>query len=210
MTIDCMSWVTARKWPQHHAHAGAGGETPVSTEAPMQCPSCGSSDHAHKVLEEDLHVIACNGCGGYWLRATEYWQWLRRHGPPRPEKQPDTAITVTDSKRPKTCPECGTILTAYQVGHGADFAIEHCALCGGVWFDKNEWEALHSRNLHDHVHRIFAASWQHALRATEAAKTHEQRVHTLLGDQDYERARELKEWLRSHPRRAVILAYLEW
>lgn len=174
----------------------------------MKCPSCGNNNSSHRELEGGLHTTECAGCGGNWLRSFEYWKWLHAHGPVLEEKLPDAPVEVSDSTQPKTCPECGMLLTKYRVGHGTDFAIERCGICGGIWFDKNEWEALRSRNLHDQVHQIFSAPWQHAIRAREAAEAHELRIRGLLGDEDYEKARQTREWLASHPKRSVVLAYL--
>jgi hypothetical protein len=78
-----------------------------------------------------------------------------------------------------------------------------------MWLDRGEWEALRAAGLHARLHTFFADSWQHHLRHQEARRLHEQRLRALLGDESLDRAREFKEWLRNHPHRNIIAAYLE-
>ena len=54
----------------------------------------------------------------------------------------DVTFEVKDVQGAKICPECGRILLKYKVGHGLDFFVDHCSGCGGIWLDKNEWNAL--------------------------------------------------------------------
>ncbi|MEW6250749.1 MAG: zf-TFIIB domain-containing protein [Planctomycetota bacterium] len=151
----------------------------------------------------------CETCGGAWIKGYQYWRWLHAHGANLPERPPaGAAPPVADSPAVKLCPDCGHMLRRARVGHDVQFSIERCGTCGGFWLDRNEWEVLESRNLHDDLHFIFSAAWQHQIADEEARRTHEQRVPTLLGPQDYARARELKDWVQTHPQRPVIMAYL--
>ena len=140
----------------------------------------------------------------------QYWKWLERHGANLPEKPPaDDEPTAADDSGPgKICPECGHFLTRCRVGHGVDFHVDRCATCGGLWFDRNEWEILKARNLHDDVHFIFSAAWQHRLAEDEQRETYEHRVATLLGEADYGRVRDFKRWVAEHEKRSTVMAYL--
>jgi Zn-finger nucleic acid-binding protein len=119
-----------------------------------------------------------------------------------------TELPVADSTKAKLCPECGHILTRRMVGHGIDFQIDRCGACGGIWFDKNEWEILRDRNLHDDVHFIFSSAWQHRLVEDQQKKTHEKRIETILGPSDYAQLKDFKKWILNHPRRSTMMAYL--
>ena len=106
------------------------------------------------------------------------------------------------------CVDCGRILRRYKVGHDIDFMLDHCAECNGVWFDKNEWAILKSRNLHDDVHFIFSSAWQHRIVEDEQKKAYKKRIETMLGEEDYSRVNAFKEWAATQSKRNTIMAYL--
>lgn len=173
----------------------------------MRCPLCDRASLSRKELEEYLAVKECNKCGGYWISADVYWKWLKKHGRTFPEKPFSEVInTLEDSQKAKICPDCGHILIKYRVGHGISFYLDHCNNCNGVWFDKNEWETLKSRNLHDDIHSIFTTPWQEKVRKEESSKRLEKIYAEKFGD-DYAEIKKIKKWLDEHPRKSTILAY---
>jgi Zn-finger nucleic acid-binding protein len=176
----------------------------------MNCPVCDKGTLHSLESKEPPQRLVCGKCGGQWIKSYQYWKWLKAYGENLPEKPPEEGLDlpVTDSKKAKLCPECGHFLTRNKVGHGIDFHIDRCQTCGGIWFDKNEWEILKSRNLHDDVHFIFSAAWQNRIRQEEQQELYEERVETLLGPQDYERVRAFKSWAAEHSKRNTIMAYL--
>jgi Zn-finger nucleic acid-binding protein len=176
----------------------------------MQCPVCENSVLKHQELDKGLMAKHCLQCEGSWLPSFQYWRWLEKHGERLPEKETEEGcfLPPADSKAGKLCPECGRFLTAQQVGHGVAFRLDRCATCGGIWFDKNEWATLKNRNLHDEVHLIFSAAWQSARKKQARSETYEQRIHTILGDSDYQHILEFQEWLKAHPQKSSIMSYL--
>ena len=143
-------------------------------------------------------------------KAFQYWKWLKAHGESLPEKPLEDAeqFDVADSTNAKLCPECGHFLSRKRVGHGVNFQIDRCATCGGFWFDKNEWEILKNRNLHDDVHFIFSSAWQHRILDEDLRETYSKRIEIILGQQDWTKARDFKRWTASHPERNTIMAFL--
>ena len=180
----------------------------------MKCPVCKSAylhSLEHLLEPEELpYKLVCDKCGGKWIKAFQYWKWLKAHGENLPEKPLEDAeqLDVADSTNAKLCPECGHFLSRKRVGHGVNFQIDRCATCGGFWFDKNEWEILKSRNLHDDVHFIFSSAWQHRISAEDLRETYEKRIEIILGQQDWTKARDFKRWTASHPKRNTIMAFL--
>ncbi len=77
-----------------------------------------------------------------------------------------------------------------------------------MWFDRNEWEVLKSRNLHDDVHTIFTAFWQSGVRKEEMRKNLDYMYLTKFGEEDYAEIKRVRAWLDEHPRRTELLAYL--
>src|SRR3954447_21880627 len=146
------------------------------------CPSCRDRTLTSTQLEPLLPSHRCGRCGGHWLRGEEYFRWLNH--PDRKQNEPIDAVAgdqVRDSTRAMLCPECGKLLSRYRVGHGLTFFIDHCAGCGGVWLDVNEWEALKRAQLDGRVHRIFSAAWQAQILRDEQRHAAEHRLSVQIG-----------------------------
>ncbi|NES21987.1 MAG: hypothetical protein F6K41_24460 [Symploca sp. SIO3E6] len=173
----------------------------------MKCPVCPTIDLKTSKLESNLKAGKCHKCDGKWISSSDYWDWLDEQGEILPEKQPDSMpIEVSDVQKAKLCPECRRIMLRYKVGHGMTFTLDQCSSCG-FWFDENEWEALRERNLHDEVNRIFSASWQAQIRQEEAQKFLESMYFDHL-QEDYDKVKQIKEWIENHPEKDLIQGYL--
>ena len=123
----------------------------------MKCPICKSVELIEHALPEGPASHRCAQCGGQWVESKRYWAWLETPGRNEsPAVSSDANYTVVDSIKAKICPECGHLLSRAKVGHGANFHIDRCAHCGGIWFDALEWESLRALGLHDDVHFIFS------------------------------------------------------
>jgi hypothetical protein len=105
------------------------------------------------------------------------------------------------------CPESGTLMTRFKVGHGFPFAIDR-SITGGVWLDGGEWEALRHRNFHDEIHLVFTAPWQKQVRTERAQATYEATLRSALGDDLLDRLTALRAELLDHPNKSLALAYL--
>ncbi len=175
----------------------------------MDCPSCKTGLLVDKTLEENLRAEQCSDCGGCWLSSEAYQRWLDGHGPTLPEKPySEVSFDVVDSSLAKLCPACGRMLLKFKVGHGIDFHLDRCGGCNGVWLDRNEWEVLASRNLHDEVHSIFTTYWQQQVRGDELRASMTRRYQGRFGTEDYQEIRRIRAWLDGHPLRPALLAYL--
>ncbi len=179
----------------------------------MKCPVCKTEELALSALEGLLSSRHCNKCGGNWIQSFEYWKWREHHREKLPEFEESAAAPApnppaTGALVVKHCPECRSILVRYKVGHGFSFSLDQCGNCRGVWFDKDEWEALKARNLHDDVYTIFTAPWQSQVRREESQRNQEQIYLKKFGEEGVEEIKRMKEWIDSHPRKHEILAYL--
>jgi hypothetical protein len=76
-----------------------------------------------------------------------------------------------------------------------------------MWFDAGEWAALVERNLHDDLLQMVFDDWQREVARSERRDNTEDQFRRQLGD-DYERIREIKTWIDTHPRRSELYAYL--
>jgi len=162
-------------------------------------------------IENNLTSHDCGKCGGNWIPSFEYWKWREQHKESLPEKSAGQAIPPNPSTGAlvaKLCPECNRILIRYKVGHGVNFSLDQCGNCGGVWFDKDEWEALKGRQLHDDVYSVFTAPWQAQVRSQESRRAEEEIYRGKFGEEGFDEIRRMKEWIEEHPRKQEILAYL--
>ena len=176
----------------------------------MKCPICKTEELTLTSLDDALTARHCDVCGGNWIPSFEYWKWRDAHKENLPSKdpEPNAPNPSTGVLAAKLCPECNRILVKYKVGHGVAFSLDLCGNCGGIWFDKDEWEALRSRNLHDDVHMIFTATWQSRVRSEDARREAERLYRSKFGAEGFEEVRRMKEWIEDHPRKHEILAYL--
>jgi Zn-finger nucleic acid-binding protein len=184
----------------------------------MKCPVCKKvALEAHENADGPV-THACGGCGGKYVKSSQYFAWLDRHGENVPERPADQApaLPVADSKPGKLCPECGAFLIRHEVGHDIDFAIDRCGRCGGIWLDGNEWETLVARGLHDDVHMVFSEAYQTELKRRRRADEYGQTVTDILdekltkqlGEADFAKLKEFQQWLAAHDQAEQIYAYL--
>jgi len=97
----------------------------------------------------------------------------------------------------------------YRVLPNVHFYLDRCGNCNGVWFDKNEWEVLVARNLHDKVNQFFTQPWQTKIRDEAAHAMLEQLYLEKFGTEDYAKIKDIWNWLMQNPHRAMLLAYLQ-
>jgi len=174
----------------------------------MNCPVCKSSELIPKELELGLPALRCDHCGGKWIRGAVYWKWLDEH-PNLPERQQAaTGLALAESSRFVDCPECRFRMAKYLVGHGFSFTLDHCQGCKGIWLDRNEWEALKARNLHDDVNAMLTAFWQHEAQKELRKQRMEQIYIGRFGADDYAEIEKTRAWLATRPNKQELLAYL--
>jgi len=175
----------------------------------MHCPVCKTRQLTRVDLDEQLKAATCDGCGGHWLSYSDYDAWLKAHGETLPERFfSDVTFQLEDVQGAKICPECGRILLKYSGGHGLDFCLDHCGGCGGVWLDKNEWEALRARNLHDEIHKVFSTSWQAQVRGDRMRERLEAAYKSRFGAEAYQKVKDVRAWIQAQPQKNALLSFL--
>lgn len=160
-------------------------------------------------IAEGLHVYQCPETAGVWIPARAYWSWLQAQ-PERLKHLPQSGAvseSSDDDIAVKLCPESGTLMFPYRVGHGFNFRIDR-SVTGGIWLDGGEWEQLKERNFHDELHLVFAAPWQRAERIAQQKAVIEKSFRAKLGDELYDRLSSLHGELAGHPHRAEAIALL--
>ena len=159
-------------------------------------------------LESGLNAYRCPRSGGHYITAHDYLNWLQQQParlPHLPQSEPAESSDASAAVR--ICPETGTLMTRYKVGHGFTFAIDR-SITGGIWLDSGEWEALKQRNFHDEINLVFTAPWQKHIRTAQAQATYGETLRSSLGQDLLDRLTALRTDLTDHPHRNLALSYL--
>lgn len=160
-------------------------------------------------LVDGLCVMRCPASGGAWLRPGAYWAWREGGGAERVSAGDGEDVAPdADSAAGKRCPEDGAFLIRHRVGHGLDFHLDRCGHCGGIWFDREEWEAVARAGLAKDLNFIFTSAWQAEVRRQHAEAKRETRLRDRLGDDAYDKLRDVRAWIDAHPRGPEMLAFL--
>jgi Zn-finger nucleic acid-binding protein len=174
----------------------------------MNRPVCKKDRLRPKTLENNLPAYQCTACGEVWLSSEKYYHWLRDQ-PETPEiKGVPEPMPVAESEHARISPESNGILRRYKVWPNQDFYIDRDERTQSIWLDKGEWEYLVARNLHDDIHLFFMPQWQEKLRDEESRQRFEEIYRKRYGDADYERIKEIREWIYAHPQSNTLLAFL--
>ena len=88
------------------------------------------------------------------------------------------------------------------------FLIDRCRNCNGLWFDRDEWQTLRSRNLLHLLPHLTSDEWQRELHQAELEAQEERRLLSELDPRDLARIREIKAWLDGHPNRTTLFRLL--
>ncbi len=176
----------------------------------MKCPVCKTQTLDAISLVENLPAQQCPNCKGIFIPSNAYLFWKRTQSEDLPKKEAASQIDPKwDADILKLCPNCGHIMKRYKVIPDTNLFLDRCGYCNGVWFDKHEWDVLVERNLHDNLNEFFTRPWQDRLHAEET-KGHMERIYSeKFGEEDYQRIKEIREWLWKHPHSGMLLAYLQ-
>ncbi|MDX1453265.1 MAG: hypothetical protein R3183_11960 [Oleiphilaceae bacterium] len=177
----------------------------------MDCTVCHGYKLEPQELEPGLVVAGCLKCGGALVSLINYRFWVERH---QPEAENEQALAcepreLNDSSEAKSCPKCARFMTKYQVGHEISNRLELCAHCDEAWLDRGEWTLLKALDLAHKLPKIFTDAWQRNIRRDRMQKLQAERYQKILGEDDFVRAVEFKQWLDRHPKRRDIKLYLD-
>ncbi len=174
----------------------------------MHCPVCQNIELIKREIEPDLWASACENCRGRWLSHPDYERWLKSHQDSSVTPSKKLKMTIPEFELVRLCPECRRILVKYKVGHNVPFMLDRCGTCAGVWLEKNEWEVLKRRNLHDDLQKIFTDHWQEEVKKGET-RTHLAKMYEeKFGKEDYAKICKFKDWMENHEKEDEILSYL--
>ncbi|BFM18099.1 hypothetical protein R50073_42820 [Maricurvus nonylphenolicus] len=172
----------------------------------MDCPQCKGYRLEPKELEAGLLGAGCNKCEGVMLPLMNYRYWQDQN-PVVDNIFED--IVIEDSEQAKTCPKCSRFMSRFQVGVDTANRIDMCTGCDEAWLDKGEWQLLKQLDLHDRLPKIFTDAWQRNIRLKKQENTQKERFQELLGESDFSKVDDFKQWLDQHPEKHQIRLFLQ-
>ena len=180
--------------------------SPVSPEVNLQ----------PKEIEPGLLGYECPQSGGYWIPLPAYEEWKSQQPASIasiPAGQVHSVPVTPDPKRTALiCPESGVVMLRYKAGQGVAVHIDRSLATGGVWLTKARMARPQTANaacfIRSDLNLIFTASYQRDLRSAEYAQSLEKVFQDRIGQPDFHRVAEFKEWMTRHPKHRDIWCYL--
>ncbi len=172
------------------------------------CPRCPDTGLQHTLVSDSLPAHACPSCDGLLVGLVAYRRWRETHGTASTPAAGSTGTLAADDARDAlSCSKCRRIMTKYRISPDAPNRIDFCAGCEDIWLDDGEWEMVELLAGSDHLANIVTQPWQYRLRGEALEKMERKRLAARLGD-DFDKVRELANWLHDHEARDEIFAYL--
>ena len=172
----------------------------------MDCPQCRGYQLKPFELEPGLVACQCPKCSGTLLPLMNYRYWAEQQPEPVPAEQ--TLTEVEDSQQVKLCPKCACLMSKFTIGVEAKNRLELCNHCYEAWLDDGEWQLLKQLGLTKELTTIFTDGWQRKIRQQQHEANLKERYKKILGEEDFARIDEFKQWLVNHPEEAQIRQYL--
>jgi Zn-finger nucleic acid-binding protein len=120
----------------------------------------------------------------------------------------DNLASKDQDQKTGMCPSGHGIMIRAKVDIDEPFYLEKCTACGGIWFDKGEWQRIAENNLADNLSIIWSRSWQ---RKQSPKKNRDNFLKTnrkLLGEKIFTSVLELAEKLKDPPEKDRAIAFL--
>lgn len=180
----------------------------------MDCPACHNSVLSPVKLDQDLPAYGCQQCGGALVSLLYYRDWSERttYGDNTSGNASDLAPAVEtlggDSHGALTCPKCKRLMTKYLVSGDSKNRIDLCSACDEAWLDGGEWEWLKALHLDKKLSSVFTDSWQRRVKTEVIEQKHRERFARIVGEDNIQKAEEIRTWLKGHQFRQEILFYI--
>lgn len=173
----------------------------------MKCPRCLNQKLNPAELEAGLVCGECKNCQGRLVSLLNYRHWLIQLDYGQLET-PQNPLKVEDNVQAIICQKCNHLMTKYRMDVDAQNRLDYCGHCDEVWFDKGEWELLKKLNHHYHLPHLVTEVWQNQLRHEENERLLHKRYIKLLGDDEFRKLLDFKQWLDGHKAKVQIRQFL--
>ncbi|MFN3580737.1 MAG: zf-TFIIB domain-containing protein [Pseudomonas sp.] len=174
----------------------------------LKCTSCKAGTLIPSFLESQFRCHTCDNCGGNWILIEDYFAWKERH--PEFEFHADSieSIDSEDTSKALLCPVTGGIMSKFRISKDSPHRLDYSSRVGGVWLDKGEWELLVAEGLAGSLNAILTEQWQHKVKLDSARDTMEALYRNRFGDVDYEKAKQIRDWLDAHEHKDELRRFI--
>lgn len=177
----------------------------------MKCPNCESMDSVNLTLEDNLHAIKCNNCEGIWIPSTNYLKYIESNKPDLSLLNPtdmQKVFSEKDTETGKKCPDCGKQVVARKAGFGAEFKVDRCDHCYGIWLDRDEWELLKSKNLNTVIYYMFTSTWEMKVRSQTEFSLKLKAIEKNFSEDQSTKIVDFLKWLEQQDNKHELLSYM--
>lgn len=174
----------------------------------MQCPTCKNSVLQAVEIEDGLVAAQCQRCSGALLPLMNYKFWIAKNPQLESSQSVDCQHQAADVKQAKFCVKCSRMMSKFKISGEIDNRLDYCSACSEVWFDKGEWQLLKQQNVIAHLPEILTDKWQKQIRSDQQDETVRQRYVEILGQDDFNKINEFKQWLDAHPEKSSIKQFI--
>lgn len=171
------------------------------------CPKCSKRALTPTLLAPGLSAKGCHSCSGVLVDLLSYRAWADQKGIDSVEDVSATVREIEDTENAISCPNCSSVMIKYRLSKSADNMLDFCERCDVTWLDGGEWGQLSDVGLQHSLGTVFTEPWQRKVRSELSQQIRESVLRERFG-QDYERLKEFRDWLHSHPKFESILAWI--
>ena len=117
-------------------------------------------------------------------------------------------LEVSDTKKALICPSSGIIMRKFRISATNEHRIDYSTKVGGVWLDKGEWELLKNEGLAGSLNAMLTNFWQAKIKQNTATSHFSDIYLEKFGEENYQKAKEFRQWLNSQDQKADLRAYI--
>lgn len=173
---------------------------------PPHCPKCRTTTLVSPSARAS-RLLRCPSCRGHWLptdeaRVEAVYDLMESDDTIRPGLPTDEKTGL--------CPSGHGILIRAKVDLDEPFFLERCADCGGIWFDKGEWNKLARSHLLTNLSELWNPARRWRVHKEKAEAAYFELLRLELGDAVFDGIETLAQQLRDEPeqKRLAALAFL--
>lgn len=174
----------------------------------MSCPGCDGA-FEKKSLAKYLLGQSCISCKRVAFTLGDYLNYLERSESidESLDREYDDLVIHEDTKRALIC-NCGQVMSKYRMTRDSGRKVDYCSACQTICLDEGEWGYLKENNLQKCINKIFTDAYQRNLRLEKTKVVLKNNYEAVLGGQDYNKLKEIREWINNNPNKQLLMAYL--
>ena len=174
----------------------------------MKCINCSQGNLIPSFIDDAFRAHTCGSCGGNWILVEDFVSWKDRHPEHRFNPEVTCEDDAADNRKALICPMSGQLMRKLRISAQHAHRLDYSNSVGGIWLDKGEWELLKAEGLAGSLNAIVTQTWQNKIRQETALNNFVEIYESKFGKETYKKAKEIRQWLQSHPQKADLRAYL--